>query len=122
MRKIVAVLVLMVSMPALAAVSNSGIVSQKPLGVQNLTPTVSTSLTLPTGAVHAMISVRTAGVMMLDTGATPTAAVGFYLPPGTVMKVDNDPKWLTAMKFICSNDTGTCSISVLYYRNRRPNE
>jgi hypothetical protein len=107
---------------ARASTAIQGAISQYPLGVQVLNnPTVSTGLTIPAGTLHAMISVRTAGTMMRDDGVAVTSTTGFYVPAGTVLLVNNDPKWLAAMRFACSTD-GACVVYATYYRNRKPSE
>ncbi len=124
MKKSLVLIILLVISPLLQAATDprGNVISQYPLGFQNIQPAASTAMTIPAGTRHAMLSVRGAGVMMRDDGVAPTATVGFYFPAGTIVKIDNDPKWLASMRFICSDDAGTCRVFVNYYRDRRPSE
>lgn len=84
------------------------------IGSQVITPTVSTTLTIPAGAVRIMFSVRNAGVhISLDGSAATTADL--YLPPD-VYKIGDD-QVLSQLRFINSSD-GAATISVKYFRNR----
>ena len=83
-----------------------------PLGYQALAPTTATSLTVPSGAKFALITVETQHVRMTDDGTTPTLTVGLLL------KTTDDPLWyagdLHAVQFF--NDTAGGLVKVLYYK------
>ena len=50
-----------------------------PLGYQALAPTTATSLTVPKGAKHALITAEVQAVRFTDDGTTPTLAIGLLL-------------------------------------------
>lgn len=55
----------------------------KPLGYQQLSPTVATGLTVPSGASIAVMSVSTASVRYRDDGTAPDSTHGVVLPVTT---------------------------------------
>ena len=95
--------------PAIATVVAG---SQHPLSCGTGSPT---TLTVPSGATHAWISVDTGGaatgVRFTFDGTTPTGANGHFLAAGDSLTfVDN----LSALKFL--GITGSAAIQVSYFR------
>jgi hypothetical protein len=52
------------------------------LGFQQISPAVSTALTVPDGAEIALFSVEVAAIRFRDDGVAPTAAIGQIIPAG----------------------------------------
>jgi hypothetical protein len=82
-----------------------------PLGYQQITVSALSSLTVPTGATVAYISVETAAVRYRDDGTNPTSAVGMPVSVGQQLVYSGN---LAAIKFIAQ--TGTPVLDVSYYR------
>jgi uncharacterized lipoprotein len=105
-----------------AATQATGTKSEIILGFEKLTaPATSTGLTLPSGARHALISVAGGAVFVGSNAHVPTNATGLYLAAGSVLKIDNDPAYLTSLRFICKSGD-TCNVYALYSRERRVTE
>ena len=83
-----------------------------PLGHQQIAPTASTALTVPSGARFALIGTSVQAVRFTDDGTTPTLTVGCRI------SVEQGPFWysgdLTALLFF--NDVAGALVDVLYYR------
>ena len=83
-----------------------------PLGYQQITSlSASTSLTVPSYASVAVITVEGAGVRYRDDGTAPTASVGAPLAVGQSLTYMGA---LSNLKFI--QQTSGATINVLYYR------
>ena len=83
-----------------------------PLGYQQITSLASaTSLTVPAGAVSAIIYVETAGVRWRDDGTAPTATVGMLLSAGQAFQYAAN---LAAIQFIAQS--GSPVVNVSYYK------
>ncbi len=86
--------------------------SLKPLGYQKLTPTASTSLTVPTGARYALIKAEAFQVRWRDDGTDPTATDGMLIDVG-------DEFWyagnLAEIELI-DTAAGASTVHVSYYR------
>lgn len=114
----IATMFLFSTVKSFAAAPNVGYKFELPLGIQIISnPTVATALVVPLGAKHAMISIRSYGVMYRDDGTAPTTTIGFFYPSGTLVKIDNDRQLLQAMQFINSTD-GAAKVYILYYGDR----
>jgi hypothetical protein len=87
--------------------TNAGI----PLGHQQIAPTASTGLTVPTGARFALIGASVQAVRFTDDGTVPT------LVKGVRISVEQGPFWysgdLSALLFF--NDVAGGLVDVLYY-------
>lgn len=70
----------------------------------------STALIVPAGSTYALIATQGQGVRWRDDGTAPTAAIGFELLIGQVMKYDAT---LTALRFI--QEAATATLNVSYY-------
>ena len=82
-----------------------------PLGYQQITVlTASTALTVPSGAVWALIQPEAQAVRWRDDGTAPTAAVGMPLAVGTTLQYSGD---LSAIRFIEQVAGG--KLNVTYY-------
>lgn len=98
-------------------VSESGAVgvaqaTQVPLGYQQITNlSVSTALTVPSGATMALIESDTTAVHWRDDGVAPTATVGMNLAAGELLEYTGD---LSAIRFIQSGVGAILNVS--YYR------
>ncbi len=87
-------------------------VFQKPLApYQQLTVTVLTNLTPPSGAGMALITVEAQAVRWRDDGTAPTATVGMPLAVGQSMSYFGD---MTKIQFIAQVAGGIINVS--YYR------
>lgn len=82
----------------------------QPVGFQTITPTVSTSLTVPTGASHALIQCLTQNVRWRDDGVDPTALVGMQLAAGKDIFYAGD---LDEIEFIEETSGGV--VNITYY-------
>ena len=77
-----------------------------------LTPTVATGLSPPTGATWVLITVEGQSVRWCDDGTVPTSTVGQLAPVGTTMfyKINT----LSAILFI--QTAGSATLDVSYYK------
>lgn len=84
-----------------------------PLGYQQLSVTsgAAVSLTVPSGATSALISVATAAVRYRDDGVAPTTSSGFPLASSAIL---NYGVQLAAIQFIAQSTTAT--LDILYYK------
>ena len=83
----------------------------RPLGFQQLTGMTSAgALTVPAGAVVAVMSADTAGVRFRDDGTVPTSAIGVLIPAGTVFEYSGN---LAALSVIQA--AGSAVLNVSYY-------
>lgn len=80
-------------------------------GQYGLTVVSSTSLTVPTGATVAIITVEGQSVRYRDDGTAPTASTGMLLAAGTTLIYTGT---LASLEFI--QTTATATIDVAYYR------
>lgn len=96
---------------ATAAIADSGI-RYAALGYQQITPTVATALTVPTGATTAVFRVEAQTVRWRDDGTNPTAAVGMLMLTADAPYVYTGP--LTLIKFI--ETTSGAKLNVSYYK------
>lgn len=90
---------------------SSGPYVYTPLGYQQITVSALSSLTVPTGATIAYISVETAAVRYRDDGTAPTATVGMPVAIGQQLTYSGN---LAAIQFIAQ--TGTPVLDVSYYK------
>jgi hypothetical protein len=82
-----------------------------PLGYQQITSlSAATALTVPDGAVFAMIRADTQAVRWRDDGTSPTASVGVPLDADDTLNYEGD---LDAIKFI--EQTAGAVLDVTYY-------
>jgi hypothetical protein len=88
-----------------------GGLNQIPLGYQQITLSALSSLTVPTGAQEALITVETAAVRYRDDGTAPTAAIGMPLAVGATLDYTGT---LANIQFIAQ--TGTPVLDILYYK------
>jgi len=83
-----------------------------PLGYQQLSVSgTAATLTVPTGATTALISVSTQAIRYRDDGVAPTAGAGFPVSAGSVI---NYCVQLAAFQAIAQ--TGTAVLDILYYK------
>jgi len=81
------------------------------LGYQQITNvSASTALTVPAGAVRALIQPQTQAVRWRDDGTAPSATVGMPLAVGTTLDYDGD---LTAIRFF--EQAASAALNVVYY-------
>lgn len=83
----------------------------KPMGFQQITglSTVK-ALTIPTGAVMAVVRAETQAVRWRDDGTAPTASIGMEILVGQELHYDAD---MTTIQFI--EETASATLSVSYY-------
>lgn len=82
-----------------------------PLGYQQITSlSAATALTVPDGAVFAMIRADTQAVRWRDDGTNPTASVGVPLDADDTLNYEGD---LAAIRFI--EQTASAVLDVTYY-------
>jgi hypothetical protein len=94
------------------AASSSGVSSNIPLGYQQITDlSAAVGLTVPTGALFAMIQAETAAVRYRDDGVDPTATVGQALNADDEILYSGD---LSAIKFIQKSAGAVLNVS--YYK------
>lgn len=87
-------------------------VGAPPLGYQQLTSLGSaTSLTVPAGAVEALIVCESQTVRWRDDGSAPTASVGMPLTANTPFPYTGN---LSALQIIQTTASATCNVS--YYK------
>ncbi len=83
-----------------------------PLGYQALTPTSSTALTVPNGAVYAIVTTKVQALRWTDDGTTPTLTVG------QMQEVTDPPLWLNtdlhAVRLF--NAVAGALVKVTYYK------
>ena len=79
-----------------------------PKGYQQLTPIIATALTVPDGAVYALLQARGGDISYRDDGVDPTILVGMRLVVDTTLFYAGN---LSAIRFIGSGAT----LDVLYY-------
>jgi len=83
-----------------------------PVGHQQIAPTSSTALTVPTGARFALIGTSVQAVRFTDDGTVPTLIKGLRI------SIEQGPFWysgdLGALLFF--NDVAGALVDVLYYR------
>ena len=83
----------------------------KPKGYQQITAVnASVGLTVPSGAVIALIRANTQAVRWRDDGTAPTAAIGVPLAAGETLQYEGD---LSAIKFI--EQTASAALDISYY-------
>jgi hypothetical protein len=81
-------------------------------------PVAATFLTVPAGALHAWILVKNNPVCWSSGATIPTATSGGEWPSGALIKIDNDPLFLKALRVInCAE--GATVVKVYYSRERR---
>lgn len=100
-----------VMLAAGAAVADP-VIQWVPLGYQQLTPTVSTSFTVPAGATLALLSAEVQAIRCRDDGVVPTTSVGFLIPVGIAPFQYSGT--LSAMR--CINAVSGGVLNILYYR------
>ena len=92
-------------------ITGAGGIGYKSLGYQQITSlSAATGLTIPDGAVYAILQAEAQVLRYRDDGTNPTATVGMMLYPGGSFTYNAN---LTAIKFIQA-DTGGI-LNVLYY-------
>lgn len=85
--------------------------NDRPLGYQQILDlTASTALTVPAGAIYAIVTPETNAVRWRDDGVAPTAGIGYPLPVGAELEVTSQ---LTVIRFI--EATASATLSVAYY-------
>jgi hypothetical protein len=85
--------------------------NDRPLGYQQITSlSAATALTVPAGAMVALISCAAQPVRWRDDGTNPTAGVGYPLAVGAELEYTG---LLTAIKFI--ETAASATIDVAYY-------
>lgn len=92
---------------------NTGVVPapNKPFGFQQITSLSSaTGLTVPMGALIALIQAETQSIRWRDDGTNPTASVGMLLSAGNTLAYTGD---LSQIKII--QTTASASVNVSYY-------
>lgn len=77
-----------------------------PLGFVSGSPTVATTLSVPAGATHALISAITGAAFFRDDGTAPTATAGISIPAGTTFEYSGN---LAQIQIIQA--TGTLNVS-----------
>ncbi len=83
----------------------------KPKGYQQITSLASSqTLTVPSGAVIALIRANTQAVRWRDDGTPPTASIGVPLPAGETLQYEGD---LAAIRFI--EQTASAALDISYY-------
>lgn len=82
-----------------------------PLGYQQITVSALSTLTVPTGATEAFITVENTAVRYRDDGTAPTAAIGFPLLAGQQLVYSGT---LATLQLIAQS--GTPVVDVLYYK------
>lgn len=82
-----------------------------PLGYQQITVTSLSTLTVPTGATSAFVTVETAPIRYRDDGSAPSAIVGYPLAVGQQLIYSGS---LAAVQLIAQS--GTPVVDVLYYK------
>lgn len=88
------------------------------LGVQIITPTVSSALTIPQGARHAEFIVEAGDVLVRWNGSIPADATAFKWPEGHMRKESNDQGKLINLRLL--NAPGeTATVRVQYFGDRR---
>ncbi len=82
-----------------------------PMGHEQLAPTTSTALTVPTGARFALMSASVQGIRFTDDGTVPTLTVGVVIPVGAA------PLWYAGElgNLLFFNDVADGLLDVLYY-------
>lgn len=83
----------------------------KPMGFQQITSLSSAAgLTIPQGALFALVQAETQGVRWRDDDTNPTASVGMLLVAGDTLPYTGD---LTKLKLI--QVTASASVNISYY-------
>lgn len=80
------------------------------LGKQTLTPTVSTSLTVPAGATSMILVSEGAAIRFWADGTAPTSAVGFPVPANTPMEFRG-----TLSNFRMIQQASAATVTIIYY-------
>lgn len=86
-----------------------------PTTAKTLASTPAAGVTLPTSAVHAIISVATNPIRIRTGGTNPTASEGLLLPVGTILSVTNQRSFLEQLRFI-DTAAGASEVTVMYGR------
>lgn len=91
----------------------SGYISEKALGYQQLTvdATTAQALTIPAGTAAILITPETQAIRLRDDGVSPTAAVGYPVPVGAEMRYTAGNK--SAIRII--GQVASSVVNVLYY-------
>lgn len=82
-----------------------------PLGYQQITVSALSTLTIPTGAIFAYLTVETSPIRYRDDGTAPTSTVGYPVAVGTQLYYAGT---LSAVQLIAQS--GTPVVDVLYYK------
>lgn len=83
----------------------------RPLGYQQITDlSAAVGLTIPTGAILALIQPETQAVRWRDDNTNPTASVGYPLPVGGELEMTGQ---LDKIKFI--EQVGSAKLNIVYY-------
>lgn len=86
--------------------------STRALGYQQITSLgSSTALTVPAGAMFALITPESQGVRWRDDGTAPTATVGYPLAAGVELQYAASS--LTALRFI--EQTASATLNIAYF-------
>jgi hypothetical protein len=80
---------------------------------QTITPSISTELTIPSGAKMAEVGVEVAPIRWRDDDTDPSATVGHLVQPGTTLIIVGSYR-MAAIEFIDVSAASTLSVS--YYR------
>jgi hypothetical protein len=100
-----------------SAAFSQGIIPDQPvvpLGYQQITSSAAMSLTVPTGATIAVITVSGNTVKYRDDGTVPTASLGVTLPVTTAGLPFGYHGTLSKIQFFPT--TGSATLDILYYR------
>jgi len=85
--------------------------TQQALGYQQITSlAAATALTVPAGAMFAIITCESQGVRFRDDGTDPTASVGFPLATGVILTYSGP---LSRIKFI--QQAASATLNIAYY-------
>lgn len=95
----------------------SGLVWERELGRQKITPTSSTALTIPAGTKHAEIHIDGGDVLVTWNGGAPvdSATGAMKWPDGHFRKEENDGPKLSNLRLLCAS----CTVWVDYFGDRR---
>lgn len=84
-------------------------------------PVAATFLTVPANTEHAWIHVKEQPVCWSSGAIAPSAVSGGEWPAGALIKIDNDPLFLKALRVInCAE--GATTVKVYYTRSRRASD
>lgn len=88
--------------------------AEKPLGfLQVADVSASTALTVPAGAVFALITPEGQGVRWRDDGVAPTASVGYPLGAGSELEYTGSRAAFAALRFI--GQAAGAKLNVVFY-------